>query len=179
MGGNCVFQEEEHAKPNIVRSVGVATAASVHVKVQIHADAQRLFLALTEPEFVDLWLTPPEAHTSPTSIVSRNGGDLHICFLHQGFKSEEAVWKYVVRRRRKIRFWWIRNDESGGSETLVTIRLRGNFGCTIVALTHSGIAGTQDCDLYRNLWTGSLSKLSSLLNLSKGGLKEKGSVIGH
>lgn len=167
MGGNCVFEEQQQANSTIVRSGEVATTARVFLKVQIHADARRLFLALTEPEFVDLWLTRPEAPTSPTPIVSRDGQDLHICFLDQGLKPEEAVWKYVARRRRKICFWWIRNDQSGRTQTLVNIRLRGNFGGTIVVLTHSGIAGSRECDLYRSLWTGSLSKLSSLLHLSK------------
>lgn len=163
MGVKWVFQEEEQAKPNIVRVGGVVTAASVFMGVQIHADAQRLFLALTEPEFVGAWLTRPETPTSPTPGVSRIGENLHIRFLHQRLQSEESVWKYVVRRRRNIRFWWIRSDQSGRSESLVTIRLRGNFGSTIVVLTHSGIAGSQECDFYRSLWTGSLSKLSSLL----------------
>ena len=176
MGSNCVIPEEEQAKLNKVRSAGVATA-SVRMKVQIHADAQRLFLALTEPEFLGAWLTRPDMPTSPTPVVSLNGGDLHIRFIHQRLKSEETVWKYEVRRRRKIRFWWIQNDQLRGHETLVTIRLLGNFGSTFVVLTHSGIVGSRECDFYRSMWTESLSKLSSLLHLPKDRLTEKRNLL--
>lgn len=178
MGANCVIPEEEQAKPDNVRSRGVATA-SVYMKVQIHADAQRLFMALTEPEFLGAWLTRPEVPTGPTPIVSRNGADLYIRFPHEGLKSEESVWKYVVRRRRKIRFWWIRNDRLRGYGTLVTIRLLGNFASTFVVLTHSGIVGSRECDFYRSLWTESLSKLSSLLCLPKVSRTEKRNLIDY
>lgn len=162
MDAQSVLCQDEAAPPIVLRRSRVATEAAIAMKVEINAAAQRIFAALTEPEFLEAWLSLPGTRTGMHSTVSRIGNDLHINLPHEELRIEEIVWKSLVHRRRKIVFNWV-NNGTDDTRTIVHIRLKGNFGSTIVDLYQYGFGSSEQCDSHRAAWRVSLAKLQSIM----------------
>jgi uncharacterized protein YndB with AHSA1/START domain len=162
MHSPCIVHEDDRARVNSANRRVATNPQEVDFAVEIRGDAMRLFVALTEPEFIETWITLPGT-SGMNRIISREGADVRFDLFDRGSSTQGMVWKSVVCRRRKIVFSCIRSFESGRSETVVDIRLRGNFGSTLIDLNHRCIGGPEERDWYRELWTRSLSRLSSLM----------------
>lgn len=163
MLSSSVLQQEGQVRHNTLGRRMSKNSGAIDVRAEVQADAKRLFVALTEPEFLEAWVCLPGAPTGLNPIVSRTGEDLHFAFMHPEARAEVIVWEGLVRRRRKIVFRWARYARSAGSASTVDIRLRGNFGSTIVDLSHRGIGDLEECDWCKQLWKRSLSRLSVLM----------------
>ena len=168
MVSSSVLQQEGLAQRNALGRGTARNPEAIDVKVEIQADAKRLFVALTEPEFLEVWVCLPGSPPGLNPIVSRSGEDLHFAFINPGVKAEVIVWESLVCRRRKIVLRWARYLRSARFVSIVDIRLRGNFGSTIIELNHSGISDLEECDWCRRLWKLSLSRLSILMQHSAG-----------
>jgi uncharacterized protein YndB with AHSA1/START domain len=133
---------------------------SVSVFKSMQADRSRILQALTEPEYIETWLSPPGALPGCTSASPWRGS------LLIGWSSLDGgqfwlVCTYKVRRRSKLLFTWTSNTGSEVTPSLVRIQLHGDFGKTITHLTHVGLAQS-DLPYYEDLWQTSLEKLSKL-----------------
>ena len=133
--------------------------AEVVVNRSVNADRNRIFQALTLPEYIDAWFVAPGSVAGSTAVTM--GPD---CFLVSyrllDGGEERFVGSYKVLRRGKVQFAW-RRDAFNETSSLVKIRLQGDFGRTTVHVTHLGLDEPEQ-DHYSKLWEASLERLASL-----------------
>jgi len=134
--------------------------AKLSVQRSVNADRNRLFQALTLPEYIDAWFVAPDSRQGSTAVTM--GPDCFVVSYRLLDGSEQRfVGSYKVLRRGKVQFAWRRDVSGGTGSSLVRIRLQGDFERTTVYLTHVGL-DEEDQPHYRMLWEASLDKLASL-----------------
>ena len=141
------------------RSVPTEHLVGVSVSASVNADRDRIYRALTVPEYIDAWLTLPGAIAGCTGIFA---GDNSFSISYRNMSDEECrvYGSYQVRRRSKLVFTW-RHFTRVEESSMVKIRLLGDFGRTTVHVTHVGLA-LSDRQWYEDLWGSSLLKLGKL-----------------
>jgi uncharacterized protein YndB with AHSA1/START domain len=126
----------------------------------VKADRQRIYQALTVPEYIEAWFSAPDAIEDSTEVFA--GADFfsigYTCRQGERFR---ILCSYKVCRRGKLLFTWERNAPSEQSSSVVKIRLLGDFERTSVLVTHVGLA-LSDQQWHENLWKSSLRKLGKL-----------------
>jgi len=142
-----------------VRRGDFAHDAEVVVSRSVNADRNRIFQALTLPEYIDAWFVAPGSVGGSTSVTM--GPDCFVVSYRLLDGGEERfVGSYKVLRRGKVQFAW-RRDAFNESSSLVKIRLQGDFGRTTVHVTHLGLHESEQ-DHYTKLWETSLERLANL-----------------
>lgn len=134
----------------------------VTTSVSVPTDRQRLFQALTVGEYMEAWLSvpglSPDSHLEVTSAPDR--------FRIDRFRPRQVDFSitglYRSCRRSKLQLWWHKKTRYGTWTSLVVIRLHGDFGRTIVTLTHTGLSSRADHVWHRDLWESSLHQLRAL-----------------
>jgi uncharacterized protein YndB with AHSA1/START domain len=134
----------------------------VAVAVSVNADRNRLFQALTVPEYMEAWISIPgvgqDQQITATCLAERycilacSGARLAACI--SGF--------YRVCRMRKLVFTWSTGTAANALPSLVTIRLLGDFARTTLRLSHSGLASKAEYLWHREFWECSLERLRAL-----------------
>jgi len=143
-----------------VRRTGFEDGAEVSVQRSVNADRNRLFQALTLPEYIDAWFTAPGSAPGSTAVTM--GPDcFRVSYRLLDGSEQMFVGSYKVLRRAKIQFAWRRDSFPESSSSLVRMRLQGDFGRTTVQLTHVGLHESEQSH-YRMLWEASLDRLASL-----------------
>lgn len=133
---------------------------AVQVTRSVNADRQRLFQALTLPEYIEAWFSAPEAVAGSSSVALSGNGFLVSC------RGREAEWltircSYRACRRSKLVFDWNCDQHFTASPSLVKIRLNGDFERTTVNVLHVGLDPSLQ-SWHQKLWKNSLEKLASL-----------------
>ena len=141
-----------HCFPN-----GQCYTASVSRSVK--GERARIFQAITIPEYMETWLAPAEASPGSTRILCHQESSQIVIQTEDRFESRIHC-SYRVCRRGKIVFTWKRLD-SPAYESLVRIRLQGDFARTTIDLRHSGLSQAEQ-PLYESFWRTSIDRLSSL-----------------
>ena len=142
-----------------VRRGDFEQSAEVVVSRSVNADRNRIFQALTLPEYIDAWFAAPGSVAGST-VVTMGQDCFNVSYRLRDGGEERFVGSYKVLRRGKVQFAWKR-DAFQGASSLVKIRLQGDFGRTKVHLTHIGLDDTEHSH-YRMLWEASLERLASL-----------------
>lgn len=126
----------------------------------VNADRNRIFQALTLPEYIDAWFAAPGSVPGSTSVTM--GPD---CFLISFGRVEGGLERFVgsfkVLRKSKVQFSWKRDNFMEADLSLVKVRLQGDFGRTTVQLSHVGLERIE-AQWYRDLWNASLERLARL-----------------
>ncbi len=136
---------------------------TLSLEVSIQADARRLFHALTAPEYLEAWLCLPGELPEGSTVAASTDQDFVIQHFCDGRPSILISGRYLVCRRRSLMFSWRADGDLCVPETMVDIRLRGDFERTKLVLRHSGFASRHDFAWHKNLWNASLSRLAALL----------------
>lgn len=136
---------------------------NIAMHAALPSDANRIFQALTQPEYMETWLTFP-GDDAASHLVARqqNNG---FCLDHYRNESRDLVVSgdYRICRRRKMLFTWKKHaDDAPAAESLVYIRLHGNFTNTIVELHHRGIAAPPEYAWQQAMWQASFARLTRL-----------------
>jgi len=143
-----------------VRGSDFRRGVDIKVTKSVNADRNRLFQALTLPEYIDAWFAAPRSIPGSTAVTM--GPD---CFLVSYKRVDGGVERFVgsfkVLRRTKVQFSWKRDHFFESDLSLVKIRLQGDFGRTTVQLNHVGLE-EHEAQWYANLWDASLERLASL-----------------
>ena len=142
------------------RRTGLEDGVEVSVQRSINADRNRLFQALTVPEYIDTWFVAPDA-VSGTTAVTKGPNCFVVSYCSLDGSDKRFVGSYKVFRRGKVQFAWRQHAYGETSSSLVRIRLDGNFERTTVHLTHLGIVQEEQSH-YSVLWQASLERLASL-----------------
>ncbi len=136
---------------------------SIVVTVNINTIARRIFEALTVPEYQETWLSMPGQDDTSYIAATRIGQVYRLNRHGHSGIDVSIVGAYHVFRRNKLRFTWQKVGVSSTSETLVQIRLLGDFGRTSVHLIHTGLFSAEEYQWHLAMWTASLHKLTTLL----------------
>ena len=138
-----------------------ASGLNIRLKVDIHADARRLFNALIEPEYRELWLRLPGQVEAGGLTASQAGSLFRLDYFRNGRLDLSIVGAYHTCRTRKIICSWWKNSFNS-TTTSVDFRLDSNFGHTILRLNHRGLVSRDEYLWHRELWRGSLCELRSI-----------------
>jgi len=140
----------------------VSPFPAINLAVSVRAERRRLFQVLTVAEYMEAWLSIPGL--SPGSRITVTSTPEHFRIDH--FRSRELDFTitglYRTCRRSKLHFTWRKDSRHGSCSSAVAICLRGDFGRTILALTHAPFGSIADRAWHRDLWEASLEKLCSL-----------------
>jgi len=131
----------------------------ISVMNSMNADRQRIFQAVTVPEYIETWLSPPGALDGTTVFASEDS----LSITYRGAENERSriFCQYRAVRRSKLLFTWRNVSTSDGPASLVKVRLLGDFGRTTVHVTHVGLSSLER-EWHQDLWTASLQRLRNL-----------------
>ncbi len=133
---------------------------AISVSRSVRADRSRIYLAITVPEYMEAWLSPPGATPGLTRVLLADPS-----FFIYGTTDDGSFFKigctFQQSRRSRLVFSWRRDSFPGVSSSTVRIRLRGDFDRTNVDVTHSGL-NERERGWCSALWEASLEKLSRL-----------------
>jgi uncharacterized protein YndB with AHSA1/START domain len=135
----------------------------------IKASRQRVFDALTRPEYVRQWFGPKEKMISNAEADPRVDGSYKLemrgvegAGVVNGIdlgRSSVVSGRYVTVVPHELLVFTWRGDWNPEEETLVTVALRDVEGGTEVKLTHERFLTETSRAQHEHGWTGSLEKL--------------------
>jgi hypothetical protein len=135
----------------------------IAMKVKVNAHTRRIFNALIEPEYRELWLRLPGQDQSGRIVALQSKDLFRIDYFQSETLSLTILGSYRRCRQRKITFsWWKASLNSVSS--FVEIRLDGCFDCSILSLTHCGIFEKREYLWHREMWEESLAKLQEMFS---------------
>ncbi len=136
---------------------------AINLSIDVDADARRIFQALTVPEYIEVWISLPDQTGDSVIQAAEEGNGYRLNHYAAGRRTVSIKSSYLFRHQRKMRMFWEKTLEANRFESLVDFRLRGNFGCSVLELRHTGMCSFVEFDWQLNLWHNSLGKLASLL----------------
>lgn len=140
--------------------------SQVAIKVSVNANRQRIFQALTLPEYVEAWIAPPE-DASQQRAVSTTPEGFRIEVPDSLGPESSISGSYLTLRRSKLIFTWQKGWSPDAPMSTVTIRLNGDFDRTEIILTHAGLNSRRECEWHRTFWHESIRRLSNLFLSSR------------
>ncbi len=141
---------------------GAHESLNIAMRVNLSSDVSRIYQALTQPEYLETWITLPDDTPGSYLVAWQLGGSFRLDHYREGRRDLVVSGDYRVRRRRKMLFSWKMKGDRATAESLVFIGLHGNFTSTILELHHRGISSVQDHGWQQEMWERSLERLSQL-----------------
>ena len=138
------------------------TKPSLTIKRRLNAPPAKVFAAWADPEKVKGWMGPGEVKVLKVECDPRVGGRYR--WLMQSPDGEEhdvrGVYREFVPNQKLVFTWaWKSTPER---ESLVTVRLAGDAGGTLLTLTHERFFDEAARDRHNGGWTVALDKLAAL-----------------
>lgn len=136
--------------------------AAIFKAVNVNADAHRISRALTEPEYLEAWISIPGA--APGSFTLASSEDNGYRLSHFSGRHSALIIKssFVFCHLRKMRLCWRKTSHASSAESVVDFRVRGNFGSSVVELRHTALDSADERAWHEALWRASLGKLALL-----------------
>jgi uncharacterized protein YndB with AHSA1/START domain len=144
------------------RSIAATSETTIAMSAGVSADAQRIFQALTVPEFLEAWI----------AIPGSAGGEVVASAEENGYRLDKRIagrlalritGEFLFRHQRKMRLVWRKARGARHNRSVVDFRIRGNFGSSVLELRHMELGSAEEIIWHRELWQGSLERLASLL----------------
>jgi uncharacterized protein YndB with AHSA1/START domain len=132
----------------------------ISATTSVNADRNRIYQALTVPEYIEAWFSVPCAIAGRTGVFAGEDS-FSISYWCTQHEQRRILCSYQVRRRSKLVLTWQHFTPAEATSSMVKIRLLGDFGRTTVHVTHVGLA-LSDQQWHEGLWSSSLQKLSKL-----------------
>ena len=157
----------ERSKGKGNRSISGLLATSpwnINLECRLAADMGRIFNALTIPEYIEAWICLPGCPTECRNATHRIADGFQIEHQCHSGTVTTVDCMYVSLLKRKLSFLWRPTGALEMAESLVDIRLRGDFESSILRLRHSGFASEEEFRWHSDLWSGSLTKLSRMFS---------------
>ncbi|MGA2570978.1 MAG: SRPBCC domain-containing protein [Terracidiphilus sp.] len=136
---------------------------TIAMRVSVNADADRIFQALTVPEYLEAWIRLPGQVEGSTVIVSQKADGYRLDHYRAGRVAASLISTYRFCHRRKMRLSWRNLSKPSAAASRVDFRIRGNFRDSILELRHTGLTCCDEFLWHQQLWRASLGKLTSLL----------------
>ena len=136
---------------------------AVFLTIGVDADARRISQALTEPEYLEAWITTPGEGGESSIVATKKANGYRLDQYRAGRVIASFVGSFLFCHQRKMRLSWHDSAHTDLPETLVDFRIRGNFGGSILELRHTALHSAGDFLWYQQLWSASLPRLASIL----------------
>jgi hypothetical protein len=142
---------------------------AVFLTIGVDADARRISQALTEPEYLEVWITMPDlvllsGHVEGSQTVATKTADgYRLDQYRAGRVVASFVGSFLFCHQRKMRLSWRNVARPDVEESLVDFRIRGNFGGCILELRHMVLQSAGDFLWHHQLWSASLARLATIL----------------
>jgi hypothetical protein len=153
----------QHAPETLARGVvkDPALDRQISMKVRVNANTRRIFNALIEPEYRELWIRLPGQDQSGRIVALQSKDLFRIDYFQSQTLSLTILGSYCRCRQRKITFnWW--KASSNAASSFVEIRLDGCFDGSILSLSHCGIVEKKEYLWHKEMWEESLAKLQEM-----------------
>ena len=138
------------------------TSLTFSLESSLAADTLRVFYALTVPEYLETWLCVPGHHPECRNVMHRIDDEFQIEHACNSGAAIRIVGAYGSMLKRKLSFSWRPTGGPETTESLVDIRLYGDFERSILRLRHFGLQSGQDFNWHAALWSGSIARLGKL-----------------
>lgn len=136
---------------------------SLMTRRRIHATAERVFEAWTQPAHLKKWWGPDAVTCTEAEIDLRVGGRYRIA---NQFPDGKTVWIVeefeLIEPPHKLVYTWRLEPDSQASER-VTVRFEPREGATEVIVVHERIANRATRDMHEKGWQGCLDGLEKYL----------------
>jgi uncharacterized protein YndB with AHSA1/START domain len=154
-------------------SVSDAPSWTVDLKCSVPADTQRIFSALTVPEYIEAWICVPGYHLECRNLTSSNANGFQIEHYCRSGKATKISGTYRSFLKRKLSFSWRPTRGSVARESFVDIRLQGAFERSILRLRHFGLDSEDDFNWHSAFWSSSIARLCKLFDRPAADLDER------
>jgi uncharacterized protein YndB with AHSA1/START domain len=139
---------------------------SVTLKRRLHAPAEKVYAAWTQPAQLAHWFGPSQtiAGSVHAEMDVRVGGRFRVSFKTENGEHHEVggVYREVVPNEKLVFSWaWHTTPER---ESLVTVLIRSEGDGAILTLTHEQFFDAAARDGHKRGWTGTLDKLERYLS---------------
>jgi activator of HSP90 ATPase len=143
------------------RQTGHNSSSNIVLSCTINADARRIFQALIEPEYRELWMRMP-SQDEGGHICASKSRDLFRLDYHRFGKLEVSIFGsyHTCRRRRQVFSWW--KNAPNSTVSLVELCLEGSFSSSVLRLTHRGLDTKAEYVWHTAMWRASLARLTSI-----------------
>ena len=135
-------------------------SSTIHVSKSISTERQRLFQALTLPEYVEAWLILP-GMPQGGSMVTANQNSFSIRCVDAERGLVNILCSHRAHRRSRLLIDWKYQSSSMLNVSIVDIRLMGDFERTTLELIHIGLHESV-MPWHQQFWNASLTQLSKL-----------------
>ena len=135
----------------------------VFLTIDVDADARRISQALTEPEYLEAWITMPNQAEDSRIVATKKTDGYCLDQYRAGRVIASFVASFLFCHQRKMRLTWHDAARSDVAESLVDFRIRGNFAGSILELRHLSLQSAGDFYWHQQLWSASLPRLASIL----------------
>jgi hypothetical protein len=136
---------------------------AVFLTIGIDADARRISQALTEPEYLEAWITMPGEGGESSIVATKKANGYRLDQYRAGRVIASFVGSFLFCHQRKMRLTWCNAARPDVEESLVDFRIRGNFAGSILELRHTALQSAGDFLWHQQLWSASLPRLASIL----------------
>jgi len=134
--------------------------------IDVNADGQRVFRALTVPEYLETWISIPGAAPDSLTVASAEGNGYRLDHISPGLAPVRITGFFLFCHLRKIRLLWRKSANASCGRSLVDFRVRGNFARSILELRHTALGSADDYAWHVALWQRSLERLAHILRKS-------------
>jgi len=140
---------------------------TISLRTVIEANTHRLFEAFTRPEYLETWLRFPGDDASARMVGWQEGDGFRLDHYLRGQRDTILRCRFLTSRRRKLLFTWSLTSETRPPESLVLVRMRGNFASTILELQHRGSSPAALRSWQEAMWQTSLHRLADLFGTQR------------
>jgi hypothetical protein len=136
---------------------------AVFLTISVDADARRISQALTEPEYLEAWITMPGEGRESSIVATKKVNGYRLDQYRAGHVIASFVGSFLFCHQRKMRLTWRNAACPDAAESLLDFRIRGNFAGSILELRHTAISSAGEFFWHQQLWSASLPRLASIL----------------
>jgi hypothetical protein len=142
----------------------IPQSRTIDIECSLAADTRRIFCALTVPEYIETWISVPGHHPECRNVTCRHAHGFQIEHLCNSGASTRIDGTYFSFLKRKLSFSWRPVGAAQTQDSLVDIRLYGDFERSILRLRHFGLVSEEDYNWHSALWSASMMRLRRLFD---------------
>lgn len=154
-------QVAQGLNPAVLRAPGSDWAIALSISVD--ADARRISQFLTEPEYLEAWISMPDQVEGSSIVASKRANGYRLDHCRAGRVVTSIIGSFLFCHQRKKRLSWRNLGRLNFAESLVDFRIRGNFGSSVLELRQTSFISADGYLWHQTLWHRSLGTLALIL----------------
>jgi hypothetical protein len=136
---------------------------AIVLSIAVDADARRISQALTDPEYLEAWISLPDQAEDSRIVATKRANGYRLDQWRGGRVIASFLGSFLFCHQRKMRLLWRNATVPDMAESVVDFRIRGNFASSILELRHTALPSAGEFLWHQQLWRASLARLASIL----------------